>query len=229
MECWECEKKRFIALRSKQLIEHYHEYVKNIAIAYTISDHEPLIRIREFSTRWFASELQILARYKNTEHISVQVGLGLSFNATFDLVRRSYKPTIERAHNYKDVLAEHSAYICENGGKSSLAALEKRCDAVVLSNARGPLKDNTVAVHSIRWKPLGETKEIVLFLGCDKYGPSDAVIETLLAKPDREDIGAVRGIETHDESDCYLDLVQMSRDLAIHNQQRDSYGYPRFY
>lgn len=191
MLCWECEKKRVIALRSKQLIEHYPEYVKHIAVAYTISNRVPLIRIREFSTRWSASEHQILARYKNTEHVSVQVGIGLLFNTIFDLVRRSYKSTIERAHNYKDVLAEHSAYILKNCGTSTLATLEKRCDALVLSNARGPLKDNTFAIHSIRWKPFGETKEIVLYFGCDKYKTSDAAIETILAKPDREDIGAV--------------------------------------
>ena len=190
MECGECEKKRVIALRSKQLIEHYLEYVKHIVVAYTINHPVPLIRIGEFSTRWSASELQILARYKNTEHVSVQV-LGVLFNTIFDLVRRSYKPTIERAHNYKDVLAEHSAYILKNCGTSTLATLEKRCDALVLSDARGPLKDNTFAVHSIRWKPFGEMEEIVLYFGCDKYKTSDAAIETILAKPDREDIGAM--------------------------------------
>ena len=190
MECWKCEKKRVIALSSKQLIEHYLEYVKHVAVVYTINYRVELIWIREFSTRWSASELQILARYKNTEHSSVQVR-GRLFEAIFDLVRRSYKPTIERAHNYKDVLAEHSAYILKNCGTSTLATLEKRCDALLLSDARGPLKDNTFAIHSIRWTLWGRTKEIVLYFGCDKYKTSDAAIETILAKPDREDIGAV--------------------------------------
>ena len=149
------------------------------------------MQIREFSTRWFTSELQILARYKNTERISVDIGLCLSRNLTFELVRRSHKPTIERAHNYKNVLAEHSEYIRKYSHTSLAAILEERCDAVVLSDARGPLKDNTFAVHSIRWRP-GGTKEIVVYLGCDKYRTSDADIEILLAKPDREDIRAAR-------------------------------------
>ena len=148
------------------------------------------MQIREFSTRWFTSELQILARYKNTERISVDVGLCLSRNLTFELVRRSHKPTIERAHNYKDVLAEHIEYIRDYSHISVAAMVEKSCDDVVLSDARGPLKDRTFAVHSIRWRP-GGTKYIVLYLGCDKYKTSDADIEILMAKPDREDIGAV--------------------------------------
>ena len=196
MDCCECVKKYSISIRSKQLIEHYHAYVKNIAMTHTLSDHEAFIQIREFSTFWIASELQILAKYKNTKHISVDIELDLSDNVTFDLVRRSHEPTIERAHNYKNVLAEYSEYAHKYNATSLLATMIKTCDAVVLSNARGPLKDNTFAVHSIRWK-LGEMKEVVLYLGCDKYKyrTSDADIATLLAEPDREDIGAVRGME----------------------------------
>ena len=195
MSCCECFKKYSIAVRSKQLIEHCHDHVKNIAMTHILFDHhEGFIQIREFSTHLITSELQILARYKNTEHISVNLGLGSPYNndVTFDLARRSHNPTVERAHNYKDVLAENSEYI--RGYCAAVATLIKRCDAVVLSNARGPLKDNTFAVHSIRWRP-GGTKEIVLYLGCDKYKTSDADIEVLLAKPDREDIGVVRGLE----------------------------------
>ena len=194
MDCSECVRKFSIAIRSEQLIEHHHDYVKNIAMTYTLRHHEAFIQIREFSTDWIESERQILTRYKNAEHISVDIGLGLSYNVTFDLVRRSHILTIERTHNYKDVLADHIEYIRKYCATSLVATLIKRCDAVVLSNARGPLKDNKFAVHSIRWR-LGEAKEIVLYLGCDEYRTSDANIEILLAKPDREDIGVVRGID----------------------------------
>ena len=190
MDCWECLEKYSIAIRSKQLIEHYHDYVKKIAMTYTLRDHK--VFIKKFSTHWIASEPQILARYKNTEHVSVDIGLGSLYNVTFDLVRRSHKPTIERAHKYKDVLAEQSESIRKYNATALVATLIKKCDAVVLFDARGPLKDCKFAVHSIRWR-LGETKEIVLYLGCDRYRTSDTDIEILLAEPDREDIGAVRG------------------------------------
>ena len=77
----------------------------------THSSNLDCAQIQEFSTHWTTSEPQIFARYKNTEHVSVDIGLGLSYNVTFDFVRRSHKPTIERAHNYKDVLAQHIEYI----------------------------------------------------------------------------------------------------------------------
>ena len=200
MTCLDCERTGFILVglwdflvkphdSPIEPIGHYHRHVKSIAVMYGIRLRRPPRKIRKFSSCCPTMEHQILAHYENTKHISLQTPLYKVVDITLGLVRRSYQPTTERVYNYKTVLAEHSADILEyRNGRISLAALEEMCDAIILSHAQGHLKDTVFVVQSIRLKVLHrDTKEVTLYLGCDKYCASNTAIEQILAGPVFED------------------------------------------
>ena len=105
---------------------------------YVAEDHglKSFNSIRDFHIHWPPIEREVLADYENTEHINLQIivhiGSRLRAGFTFDLVRRSYEPTIERVHDYKIVVAEWSP---NNREEQPIVALEKACDAIILSHS----------------------------------------------------------------------------------------------
>ena len=165
-------------------IDHYYPYVKNITIAYEIGSAKPDRLLRDLDARWPTIDYTIILRYENTKHISLRIRPSDTSEITVDLARRIYDPSTERVHDYESVLAQANAYDRnDKDGTSALAALEKICDELVLSHTRGDLKFTAFAVRSIRWRPSKEeTKEIVVYLGCDKHATSDAFIKSILAK-----------------------------------------------
>ena len=202
MRCWDCEVSQYAPLWfppvkaddfPTKLIKHYHRHAMNIAIAYLASRYESFDRIREFPTHWPEMESQILAYYESTEYVSLRIEAKYCWEVTFDLVRRSCKPTTERVPDYKSSLVEHSVndYNVKetNYDIGLLPALEELCDAVILSNARGHLRDTAFAVLRIRCKAYcpRHTEEFAFYLGCDKHSASDEAIETILTGPSLKD------------------------------------------
>ena len=200
--CWACENEACAPLwwfPGKQhgflteLVEHYHHHVRNINVPIV---HKPDDRVIEFSICWPQMERQILARYENVEHISVEILLLCSMKVTIDLVRRSRKPTTERVHDYKSILADCSTCIQKRirtlrdlGHVVSIeSALEKLCDTNILSNAQGHLKDTVFSVQRIRGQPISDRdKEVSLYLGFDTHSTSDTLIQEILANKDVQD------------------------------------------
>ena len=196
---WACQTKPQNFLTEN--IGQHHRHVRNINIAFKANetrDSKPYDRIKEFPVRWAQMEHQLLARYQNSERISVRIPY-YYVDVTVDLVRRSGKYTTGRVHDYKSVLARRSAYCLEykegpftmealEDSMPTLATLEEICDVIILSNAQGHLKDTVFAVQSIRCKPLSEPrKKIVLHLGCDKHSASDMLIKEILANTGLQD------------------------------------------
>ena len=207
VKCWKCQLEqraplwfplvKFPLVKAHDfptdLIEDCHRHVTNIAITYQAAYYKSVDRLREFPTRWPEMESQILACYENTKHVSIGLHQYFLFEVTFDLVRRGRKPTTERVPDYKSSLVEHSVNDynvketdCDIG---LLPALEELCDAVILSNARGQLRDTAFAVLRIRCKPYNprDTEEFAFYLGCDKHSASDEAIETILTGPSLKD------------------------------------------
>lgn len=148
-------------------------------------------------------ESQVLTSYGNAEIISLRFRVYDRDDVTFDLVRRSCKPKIGRVYDYKSVLAEQSAYVLGLGG---LVALEKMCDVLILSYSHGDLKHTEFAVRSVRWKPkfadlMKDGKEVVLYLGCDKYIAGETAIKQILAGPIHKD-------------DCLYPFLTKMTDMA---------------
>ncbi len=194
VKCWACEnlpRQDIWACHveprgvSTGRIEHYHRYVKNIVIASNIGFLKSYYRITKFADHWPTIEDKLLARYENTQHISVRMQTWVCSDTTFELVRRSSKPTTEHVHNYRSVLAQQSTY--KVSPMYDLAALEETCNSILLSNALGKLKDTAFTVQSIHWKPkiphhVPHLMPFTLYLGCDKHHASNTLIEQLLAK-----------------------------------------------
>lgn len=205
IKCLECEKGDYLRMKSSpfwpclvegndittELIEHFHPHVKHIATACRVEQFKVHNPIAAIPARWPMMEHEILARYKNIERIRLRTRVWFVADATFDLVRRSYKSTAERVYDYKSVLALEPKV-----RTSALAVLEQICDEVILSHAQGQLKNTQFAVQSIRWKPSGHTKEIVLYLGCEHHCASDTANNQLLAGPDLE-TRSVHSRQTH--------------------------------
>lgn len=197
IECLECENLEFTPLWltisqlckfRTELIESYPgrvNNVKNIAIVSVTPDPCQFESITEFPHYWPLLESQLLSCYENTKRISLRFRTSLQrrpesqYGFTVDLVRRGCKPTTERVYDYKSVIAEWTA---NNLRQQSLVTLEETCDAILLSHSQGLLKNTAFAVQSICWNPKSaDRKDILLYLGCDKYRASDTAIEQLVA------------------------------------------------
>ena len=164
--------------------DHYYPHVKDIAITYQIGGAKPYRLLEGLLVYWPTIDDTIILRYEKTKHISVRIRSYNISEVTIHLARRIYNPPTERVHDYESVLAQ--ANTCnqnDEDGTSALAALEEICDDIVLSHARGNFRFTAFAVRSICWKPPKEdSKEIFVYLGCDKHATSDAFIESISAK-----------------------------------------------
>ena len=164
--------------------DRYYPHVKNIAILYELDGVRPYYMLVQLTARWPIIDDKIIRRYENTKHISLRIRLPDMSEITVDLARRIHNPSTERVHDYESVLAQVIAND-QNDEVSTLAmaALEEVCDELVLSHARGNFKSTAFAVRSIRWRPSKkDTKETVVYLGCDKHVTSDAFINLIPAK-----------------------------------------------
>ena len=163
---------------------HYYPHVRNIAIAYDIGSAKTFRPLGDLTARWPTIDDTIILGYENTKHISLQIRSSNTLDITIDLARRIHNPPTERGHDYESVLAQTNAHNRNDKDLTSdLAALEEICDELVLSHASGDMRSTAFAVRSIRWRPSKEeTKEIVVYLGCDKHATSDAFIKSILAK-----------------------------------------------
>ena len=179
---WACSVEPHRHLRAHY--DHYYAHVKNIAIAYEIGSAKFYHLLKYFASYWPTIDDTIILRYENTKHISLRFRASDTSEITVDLARRIHHPPTERVHDYEGVLAQ--AIECDRTHKDGtwvLAALEEICDELVVSHARLSMKSSAFAVRSIRWRPSkDDTKEIVVYLGCDKYATSDAFIKSISAK-----------------------------------------------
>ena len=195
IKCRECEASTYSGLWACSVephrhlsahYDHYYAHVKNIAIACEIGSAKPYRVLRELDFHWPIIDDKIILRYENTKHISLRIRSSDTSEITVDLARRIYNPPTERVHDYESVLAQAHAYN-ENDKDgtpaSALATLEQACDNLVISHDRVNFKFTAFAVRSIRWRPSKEdTKEIVLYLGCDKQATSEAFIKSIWEK-----------------------------------------------
>lgn len=173
----------------------YTRHVRKIAIVYVASDdNDAYSSIPKFAIQWPRIESQILANYENTEHISLHISLYIKLRRrldahrlgfTFNLVRRICKPSSERVYDYKRVIAD---WIVKHSDSPSMIALQRTCDAIILSHSQGHLKDTSFAVQSIRWKPrIPQMDGITLYLECDNFRASDTTINEIVAEQMEED------------------------------------------
>ena len=164
--------------------DHYYPHVKNIALTYQIRSTKPYRLLEYLDVCWPTIDDAIILRYEKTKHISLRIRSNNTSEVTVDLARRIYNPPTERVHDYESVLTR--ANTCnqnDKDGTSALEALEKICDDIVVSHARWNFKFTAFAVRSIRWRPSKEgSKEVFVYLGCDKYATSDACIKSISAK-----------------------------------------------
>lgn len=178
-DLWPClvEPHRHLSTR----YDHYYPHVKNIAIVYEIGRARPYDLLEQFTARWPTIDDIITQRYENTKHISLRIRSSDRTEILVDFARRTYSPSTERAHDYDNVLTQAIPY--DGNDKVALAVLENICDDLVLSHACGGLRFPAFAVQIIRWKPSKEdTKEVVMYLGCDKHVTSDTFIKSILAE-----------------------------------------------
>ena len=185
------------ALRTEP-IAHYRRHVRKVAIAYETGWDKPwgklCDQVNELPDHWPSMEGDILVQYGNIDYISLRIGLADRYvDFVFDLVRRSCDSKTQRIHNYENILAQHRAHKNQHWHDNlehwTLSLLEQVCDTIILSEARGALKDTVFAVQKVYWLSrftrVVAYREIVLYLGCDKHSTSDAQIEQIIAKQER--------------------------------------------
>ena len=102
----------------------------------------------------------------------------------FNLVRRGRKATTERDPDYDSVIRQYTArFPCWYRFCPVLEDLETACDAIILSNACGNLRNTVFAVQSlqcIRRNVLyEEVYSIGLDLGLDKHTTSDKELQRI--------------------------------------------------
>ena len=182
LEMWACPVEPHGHLSAH--IDHYYPHVKKIAIAFETGSTRSYRPLSELPDRWPTIDDKILLRYENTKHISLRIRSSDTCETTVELARRVYDTLTERMHDYESVLAQASAhYRNDKIHTLILEALEILCDILVLSHARASLKFTAFGVRSIRWRPSKEeSKEIAMYLGCDKHATSKAFIKSVQRK-----------------------------------------------
>ena len=182
LEMWACSVEPHGHLSAH--IEHYYPHVKNIAIAFETGVDSSFRPLSDLHDHWPTLDDTILLRYENTKHISLRIRSSDTSETTVDLARRVYDAPMECMHDYESVLAQASAYYRNDKIRTlALEALEILCDILVLSHARSSLRFTAFGVRSIRWRPSKEeTKEIAMYLECDRHATSKAFIKSVQRK-----------------------------------------------
>ena len=156
LKCRDCDNFRYLEGwncpvephdKSAAHLNSSHRYVKSVAIVHSIGLYHEGARV--FSAEWLRTEHEILTRFKNTEHVFLEVPSYCTSSMTFHLVHRSLKSKTERPHGYDGVLAQDS--VNERYGSFFLSVFEETCKTVLqFHHPQEESEDTVFVVESMR-------------------------------------------------------------------------------